>query len=463
MAYQFTSHESFSHDDIESFGYDWERIGDPSIRPHHPLKIYLPETTEELVAVVKEASQLKQTLTIRSKGHSSNDLVLSDRGAVLGTQRLRGIVHLDPKALLVTIRAGTVLAELDEELAQQGLGLKVIGDHNHITAGGFASVGGISPSSHRHGLFVDTVSAVEFVDWTGRVLQIDRRTDPHGLNRVLGSTGQLGVLATLTVELMRVDKWGTILRNRRFMTSKLDKFIDYSWEKISAPGDDVLMERGVWLEYPRGRFGHYRVGQFSAYHNSAQTAMARLRNRLSYGWLHFLGKWAGRLPSLLDKMVKLFGMMGIVYSPKFASIKNVETFTDKVIDSSVGDPTRMLIVLAPMSEYRTLFMKLHELLVRYRDQHQAFSFISFYVKGISSAWLSDDEQPYCELMLYLGCKPANLGAERLAALVAEMDELTMLHGAFRYMHTKTSRDSTIRAKVDPHVRHAGTSAAMAAE
>ena len=29
--YQFTSHESFSHDSLESFGYDWERIGDPAI------------------------------------------------------------------------------------------------------------------------------------------------------------------------------------------------------------------------------------------------------------------------------------------------------------------------------------------------------------------------------------------------------------------------------------------------
>lgn len=462
MGYRLTSHESFSHDDVESFGYDWERIGDPSIAPQHPLKIYLPETTEELVAVVKEAGQLKQRLTVRSKGHSSNDLVLSDRGAVLGMQRFRGIVHLDPQAPSVTIRAGTVLAELDEELARQGLGLKVIGDHNHITAGGFASVGGISPSSHKHGLFLDTVSAVEFVDWTGAVLRIDRESDPQGLSRVLGSTGQLGVLTTLTLDLMRVDKWGTILRNRRFITSDMDKFIGHSWNKISAP-EDALMERGVWLEYPIGRFGTYRVGQFSAYHDTAQTWSARLRNRLSYGWLHFLGRWAGRLPSLLDKMVKLLGMMGIIYSPKFASIKNVETFTDKVIDSSVGDPTRMLIVLAPISEYRVLFTKLHDLLVRYRDQHKAFSFISFYVKGINSEWLSGDGQPYCELMLYLGCKPASLGAERLAALIADIDQLTINHGALRYMHTKTSQDAAIRAKVDPHARHAGAATAMAAE
>ena len=32
---------------------------------------------------VKEVKELGQKLTVRSKGHSSNDLVLSDHGAVL--------------------------------------------------------------------------------------------------------------------------------------------------------------------------------------------------------------------------------------------------------------------------------------------------------------------------------------------------------------------------------------------
>src|SRR5690606_19695367 len=120
------------------------------------------------------------------------------------------------------------------------------------------------------------------------------------------------------------------------------------------------------------------------YHEAQQSAYKSLRNRISYGYLHFLGYWAGRLPRFIDVAVKALGLIGIILSPRYASIKNVESFTDKLIDSSVGDPTRMLIVLAPMNKYDALFGALHEICARYRDSHSCFTFISFYVKGINS-------------------------------------------------------------------------------
>ena len=76
---QINSHETFSHDSIDSLGYDWGRIADPDVKPRFPLKVYLPQTTEDVVRVLKEVKQLGETLIVRSKGHSSNDLVLADR------------------------------------------------------------------------------------------------------------------------------------------------------------------------------------------------------------------------------------------------------------------------------------------------------------------------------------------------------------------------------------------------
>jgi len=450
--YSFTSHESFSHDSLDSLGYDWERIGDPSITPKRPLKVYLPEDTEELVGVLKETYQLGQRPKIRSKGHSSNDLVLIDRGVVIAMQMMNHILDVDTDARSIKLEAGAVLAEVDEQLRNKRLGLKVIGDHNHITAGGFASVGGISPSSHRYGLFLDTVIAVEFVKWDGTLIRYDRESDPAGLARVLGATGEFGVIATLTLALDAVDKWTTILRNDRFLTRDIDHFIEHSGSKIQNPGN-ALMERGVWLEYPLGN-SVVRVGQFSVYEKWPPSLWGRVVNRITYGWLHFLGRWAGRLPEWLDRLFKILGMIGIIFSPRYASIKNIETFTDRVIDSSVADPTRMLIVLAPLDQYAALFRALRELLTLYRTKHGCFTFISFYVKGIKSDWLSNgDGKTYSELMLYLGCVPTNLTVTLLREIVSEIDRLAIDHGGFRYMHTKTSQDVAIRAKVNPHTRH----------
>ena len=79
VRYQYSSHESFSHDSIDSLGYDWERIADPGIAPRFPFKVYLPRTTADVVRAVREAQLLGQTLRVRSKGHSSNGLVLEER------------------------------------------------------------------------------------------------------------------------------------------------------------------------------------------------------------------------------------------------------------------------------------------------------------------------------------------------------------------------------------------------
>lgn len=68
-------HETFDHDSIDSLFYDWDRIGDPDGPPRSPLKFYVPRTTDDVVRCVEECARLGQNLIVRSKGHSSNDLV----------------------------------------------------------------------------------------------------------------------------------------------------------------------------------------------------------------------------------------------------------------------------------------------------------------------------------------------------------------------------------------------------
>ncbi len=452
--YEITSHESFLHDSIDSLGYDWERIGNPTIKPKHPLKVCLPQTTEEVVQIVREVKTLGQRLAIRSKGHSSNDLVLVDRGNVLVTEKLNRILALDETAMTVTVQPGVILADLDRHLGARGFGLPIIGDHNHITAGGFTSVGGISPASHRYGMFIDNVKELQYVNWDGQLITCSKTANRDHFYRVLAGLGQYGVIAVLTCNIIRVNKMRTVVKNHRLMFRRVDQFIEKSGRVIADPASAV-MERGVWLDYPI--FGRrLRIGQFSAYHETPQNPYKSLRNKISYGYLHYLGYWAGRLPKVIDVFVKAMGMVGIMFSPKYATIKNVETFTDRILDSSVGDPTRMLIVLAPVEKFGTLFRQMYDLCLEQRQQHHGLTFISFYVKAIRSEYLArgDQKQSFCELMLYLGVDPKTMTDARLDELVSRIDDLCIEHGAFRYMHTRTVKDPERRKRIDPNAAYA---------
>ncbi|MCP2242315.1 FAD-binding oxidoreductase [Lentzea aerocolonigenes] len=465
-----TSHDGISHDSLANLGQDWSLVADPGMKPRPPFKVYLPRTTEDVVTAVRECRDAGVQLVVRGHAHSSNDLVTPDHGTVLLTDLLNGVLDVDPLDLTVTVQPGARLAMVDEVLSEHGFGLKVIGDHDHITAAGFASVGGISPASHRHGIFLDTVLALEYVDWTGEVHRCGREQDLDQMLKVLGGTGRHGVITELTLTVEVVDKFRTILRNERHITTSLDEFVRYSSRMIRNPGDAV-MERGVWADFEVPGLRDVsdlslRVGQFSSYHPTSQNPVKTLWNRVAYGYQQAIGAVAGRLPAAMDNLLKYVGMGCIILSPRYGNHKNVERFTDQILDSTVGDPTRMFVVLGPVERYENLFYALNDLVVKERRRSGAITFISVYVKSIRSRYLSgpqawglagEEREPgrFCELMLYVGVRPEKMTRAVTARLVAEVDEICLAHGAFRYLHTLTSTDPTKLAQLDPNALYGG--------
>ncbi|MCK2219175.1 FAD-binding oxidoreductase [Actinomadura sp. ATCC 31491] len=445
-----TSHEAYPHDTLLSLAYDWERVADPGIPPRWPFRVYLPRGTDDVVRAVNETRERGERLIVRGHAHSSNNLVTGEGASVLLTDRMNQIIDVDERAETCTIQSGAILAQVDAHLARRGWGLSIIGDHDHITAGGFASVGGISPASHRFGLFVDTVTELEYVDWDGQTHTCGRERDPDRFHRVLAGTGRQGVITWMTVAIVRVDKYRTILRNHRLITTSLDDYIRRTAALIRDPGD-ALMERGVWADFPVPG-GRVRLGQFSSYHRTPQNPLKSLANSVAYGYQQFLGYWAGRLPAAVDQAVKYMGMAAIMFSPLYANGKNIERFTDQVLDATVGDPTRMLVVLAPADQYEPLFRRLYETAVEERRTSGGITFISVYVKAIRSAYLSrgDDSRRHCELMLYFGVNPEQMTEKILERLVERVDDLVIEHGGFRYMHSRTSSDPDRRKLVDPN-------------
>ncbi len=256
------SHEKFSHDSIDHLGYDWERVGNPNVKPKHPFKVYIPRSTEDVVEAVKEVKELGQKLTVRSKGHSSNDLVLSDHGAVLLMQAMDNIIGIDEDGLTATVQGGAISALVDDHLAPMGLGLPVIGDHKDITVGGFASVGGISPGSHRFGMFIDNVLAIEFVDWDGNVKWCSKEENSEDYYTLLAGLGKHGVMTQLKLRLIKIDKYTTIWFNDQTHYRTMDDFIAGTKPIIEEPGD-AMMERGVWADFALPGGKNFRLGQFS--------------------------------------------------------------------------------------------------------------------------------------------------------------------------------------------------------
>lgn len=451
-------HETFDHDSIDSLYYDWDRIGDPDGAPRAPLKFYVPRTTEDVVRCVTECRQLNQRLIVRSKGHSSNDLVTPEGGSVLLTEKLHGVLEVDREAMTATAWAGTPSADVDAHLATLGLGLPVIGDHAHITVGGFASVGGITASSFRYGMFVDVIQRLEYVDWDGEVHSVGRADGAEELDRLLTGLGRHGVITKVTVSVIEIDKHSTYWRNDATYHRTMEEFIDVSRGLCANPPADARFLRGLWVDFPLAGGRRLELGTMSVYRDAEAGAVQKASEAAAYGTLHRLGWMAGRLPAGIDKAVKLAGMAGVIRSPRYATVKNAEFFTEKILDATVGDPQRFLVVISPIERYEEQFRRLWELLTHYRDAFDCFTFLSLYVKSIDSPYLAQgdpDNRRWVEFLFYVGINPEMMTEALLDRIADDLDQNCIDTGSFRYMHTRTGRDPGRLAAIDPNAHYNG--------
>jgi FAD/FMN-containing dehydrogenase len=451
-------HAAFSHDSIAGLGYDWSRVGDPESAPRPPFKVYLPRDTDDVVRAVKEARALGQRLTLRGGGHSSNDLVLADRGCVLYFQDMNRVLTLDPDAPSVTVQAGASLFEVDDHLTAHGLGLPVLGDHRHLTAGGFASVGGASPASHRFGLFVDTVEAIEYVTLDGDVRVCGRHQDTEQFHRLLTGCGRHGIISSLTLDAIRLDKTRVLVRNDRRILRDLDEFVEHARQEMRDSGRAQL-QRGYWIDVELAT-GPARFGQWSSYVTAEGTPAQYRQRRLTQSARRVLGQTIPRAPEPLGKAARMACASAVVLAPKYQTIQDAERAADLVFDYTVGDPVRWFAAWSPIGNYTTVFRRLYDLFRRYREQTGCFSLVVVLTQSFRSPYLAakTGHEVYGGIMMICGVRPAKLTGETLASLVREMDDICIEEGALRYLHSPTSKDPERLRLLDPNQQHLGASA-----
>src|ERR1700709_1231724 len=98
-----------------------------------------PRSREELAEVVGSAAAAGEKVSVTGSGHSFTEAAMTEQ-TMLRLDALRGVLDADRESGLVRVGAGTVLADLNEELAGLGLALENLGG---IAAAAVA--GGSSP------------------------------------------------------------------------------------------------------------------------------------------------------------------------------------------------------------------------------------------------------------------------------------------------------------------------------
>ena len=152
-------------------------------------------------------------LTIR--GHGSKAFfgrqTAVEEHELLDTRQHSGIVDYDPGDLVVTVRAGTPLTQLDEVLAQQRQRLGFEPPHfaGGGTIGGAVAAGLSGPARPFAGAARDFVLGAEFINGRGELIQsggrVIKNVAGYDLARLMaGALGTLGVMTQLSLRVVTV-------------------------------------------------------------------------------------------------------------------------------------------------------------------------------------------------------------------------------------------------------------------
>ena len=131
------------------------------------------------------------------------------RGEVLDTRGWRGIVAYDPTELVITVRSGTPLAEVEAVLAEKNQMLAFEPPHfgAEATVGGMVAAGLSGPRRATVGAVRDFVLGAVLMNHRGEVLhfggQVMKNVAGYDVSRVLaGSLGTLGLLLEVSLKVL---------------------------------------------------------------------------------------------------------------------------------------------------------------------------------------------------------------------------------------------------------------------
>lgn len=180
--------------------------GDQSCEPAETVR---PRTREELAEAIGRSAAAGRRVSVAGSGHSFTEAALTD-GTLIGIEALSGVIDADPSSGLVKVGAGTVLADLNEELHRLGLAMENLGDIDRQTI-----AGAISTGTHGTGAKLRNISsqveAIELVLADGGVRELSAAAEPELLRAARVGIGALGAISAVTLRcvpaftLHRVD------------------------------------------------------------------------------------------------------------------------------------------------------------------------------------------------------------------------------------------------------------------
>ncbi|MFM7107032.1 MAG: FAD-linked oxidase C-terminal domain-containing protein [Planctomycetaceae bacterium] len=186
-----------------------------------PLAVAVPETREEVVAIVRACHDLRLPFVARGSGTSlSGGSLPVAGGVVIALNRLNKILRLDPGRRIAVVEPGVVNTQVTTAAASHGLYYAPDPSSQTVcTIGGNVAFNSGGAHCLKHGMTSNHVLGIEAVLATGEVVRWGggrERLGPDWCGLFTGNEGLFGIALEITLQLLpRPECLHTVLAGYR--------------------------------------------------------------------------------------------------------------------------------------------------------------------------------------------------------------------------------------------------------
>jgi FAD/FMN-containing dehydrogenase len=210
-----------------------------------PAAVALPESADDVIAVVEYARAHGLRVAAQGTGHNAAPLGPLDDTVLVKTSRMRG-VRVDPRASTVRVEAGVLWQEATNAAAEHGLAA-LAGSSPDVGVVGYSLGGGISWLARKHGLSANSVVAVEIVTADGRLVRADSEHEAELFWAVRGGGGSFGVVTALELRLFPIKE---VYAGVLFFPLERASEVLHAWRTWVDGVPDEVTSVGRILQFP---------------------------------------------------------------------------------------------------------------------------------------------------------------------------------------------------------------------
>src|SRR5437867_2128928 len=230
----------------------------------YPDFVALPQTTEEVAALVKLSDESLLQITPRGGGTGWYGGSVPNRGGVLiDMRKMNHIVKFDPDGRTVTVEAGATWKDLEDFVESKGFALPIV-PVNAIgsTVGGAINSGSTGFGAPRGGSLRDAIARLQVVLPDGSLLKTASEADADGHLANLtplffGAEGTLGIITEATIRVVPKPEsskaiayaFPSLAASARFLKEIVDSAL-VPYHAALASRDHFVFERALRPDSP---------------------------------------------------------------------------------------------------------------------------------------------------------------------------------------------------------------------